>query len=90
LVSFLEQESKNTVGDSEEVACLLRAFHTGGLYLHRITPKGYGHADNIQIPNKTKWTITQRCTCPFAWWSSLLVAQVEVKVTLVLLTEMRS
>ncbi len=63
----LNMDPNDSSTDAEELACLLRAFYTGGLYLNGTTPKGYGHINDLQITNRTKWIITQCCKCPFAF-----------------------
>ncbi len=66
MAGLFEHGSNNSSTDAEELACLLRAFYTGGLYLNGTTPEGYGHTNHLQITDRTKWSITQRCKCPFS------------------------
>ncbi len=67
LAGLFEHGSNDSSTDAEELACLLRAFYKEGLYLNGTTPKGYGHTNDLQITDRTKWSITQRCKCPFAF-----------------------
>ncbi len=76
MAGLFEHGSNDSSTDAEELACLLRAFYTGGLYLNGTTPEGYGHTNHLQITDRTKWSITQRCKCPF----SLCLVGLEVTV----------